>query len=300
MSLSELRAFNALAEAGSFGGAAQRLGRTQPTVTAQIKALETGYGVELFVRGRGTRTVITPIGERLFETTRQLFQLELDATTLLQGASSMATGVLRLGAVAPRRALSLVERFAREFPHIDIQLELGNSSELQERVVRCSLDVAVLGAHEDHPACSAVVLSRPEIVLIARRDSPAFRCGGVTREMFAELVYIQREKGSESRALMDAMLQRHAFRPRRTIEIASREGVAAAAAAGLGVAFISSEELPETSELSVTRFADFRVFGEMRLIYLRSRARTALILAFLSLVGRSPGDDPATEQTLAG
>lgn len=284
MSLSELRVFNALAETGSFGGAAERLGRTQPTITAQIKTLESTHGVELFVRGRGTRTMITPLGERLFETTRQLFQLEKDATDLLQGAASMATGVLRLGAVAPRQAIALIERFARRFPEIDIQLELGNSAALQERVVQCSLDLAVLGAHEDHPACSAIVLSRPEIVLIARRDHPILAANGVSREAFADLDFIQRESGSESRALMDAMLLRHGYRPRRTIRVASREGVAAATAAGLGVGFISFEELPETPDLGVTRFADFRVFGEMRLVYLRNRARTALIRSFLRLI----------------
>lgn len=284
MSLAELRVFNALAETGSFVGAAERLGRTQPTITAQIKALESAYGVELFVRGRGTRTMITPIGERLFETTRQLFQLEQDATDLLRGASAMATGVLRLGAVAPRRALSLVERFAKWFPDIDIHLGFGNSAELQERVVQCALDLAVLGAHEDHPACNAVVLSRPEIVLIAHRDHQILSGGNVSRETFAGLVYIQRETGSESRALMDAMLHQHGYRPLRTIEIASREGVAVAAASGLGVGFMSAEELPDTPGLGVTRFADFQAFGELRLVYLRNRAQTALIRSFLRMV----------------
>ena len=47
VSLRQLDYFKAIGDAGSFRGAAERLGVTQPTLTAQIAALEESIGVKL-------------------------------------------------------------------------------------------------------------------------------------------------------------------------------------------------------------------------------------------------------------
>ncbi|MGV9889236.1 LysR family transcriptional regulator [Streptomyces sp. NPDC003395] len=51
LDLNHLRTFLAVHRSGSFTGAAQVLGLSQPTVTAQIRALEQHSGRELFTRG---------------------------------------------------------------------------------------------------------------------------------------------------------------------------------------------------------------------------------------------------------
>ena len=54
MNQAQLRAFHAVALAGSFTAAAKRIHVSQPAVTMAVKALEETYGVELFRRrGRG-------------------------------------------------------------------------------------------------------------------------------------------------------------------------------------------------------------------------------------------------------
>src|SRR5437868_15132441 len=56
-----LRYFLAVAEAGSFSRAADRLGISQPSVSQQVRDLETGLRVSLFQR-RGKRILLTPNG----------------------------------------------------------------------------------------------------------------------------------------------------------------------------------------------------------------------------------------------
>ena len=51
VSYSGLTAFHAVAEAESFTGAAKARNLSQPTLSAQVKALEDAYGVRLFDRG---------------------------------------------------------------------------------------------------------------------------------------------------------------------------------------------------------------------------------------------------------
>src|SRR5215469_13403644 len=97
MSYANLRAFHAVASHGSFTRAARSLGVTQPTLSAQVKALEEDYGVALFDR-RGRGIVATPLGEQLLEITRRMFVLEDEAGELLARAHDLTTGRLRVGA----------------------------------------------------------------------------------------------------------------------------------------------------------------------------------------------------------
>ncbi len=65
----KLRIFYAVAEAGSFTHAAERLGISQSAVSRQISALEASLNLKLFIRhARGL--VLTETGEQLFATVR--------------------------------------------------------------------------------------------------------------------------------------------------------------------------------------------------------------------------------------
>ena len=61
MRLAHLRSFFAVARHGGFTAGARALHVSQPTVTAQVRALEETYGIELFVRnGRRVGVVLMP------------------------------------------------------------------------------------------------------------------------------------------------------------------------------------------------------------------------------------------------
>src|SRR5690349_21997636 len=71
--LRHLAAMAAVAEEGSFGRAATRLGYTQSTISQQIAALEKAVGGPVFDRPGGPRPVrITPLGAVVLEHGRDL------------------------------------------------------------------------------------------------------------------------------------------------------------------------------------------------------------------------------------
>jgi len=78
-----LRSFMAIADSGGFSRAAERIGRTQSTISLQIKRLEAGLGQSLFQceGGRGGRTVLTPQCEVLLAdlNTTSIFAVVIDA-----------------------------------------------------------------------------------------------------------------------------------------------------------------------------------------------------------------------------
>src|SRR5690348_15763282 len=146
----ELRHFAALravAEAGTFGRAAQRLGYTQSAVSQQIAALERVVGERLIERPGGPRPVtLTEAGRLLLAhadaIVARLKAAQADMAALREGAA----GTLRVGtfqSVGARVLPAVMARFTSEWPDIAIQLnESGNDEELALRVERGELDLA--------------------------------------------------------------------------------------------------------------------------------------------------------------
>ena len=72
MRYSQLRAFHHVARCGGFSAAADALNQTQPSLSDQVRKLETAHDVLLFHRD-GRRIRLTEAGEGLFRLTRQFF-----------------------------------------------------------------------------------------------------------------------------------------------------------------------------------------------------------------------------------
>jgi len=88
-----LRSFHSVAQHGGFSAAARVLNISQPTLSTQVKALETRYDVELFSRiGRAIQ--LTPAGTELFRTTLRLMQNESEAEELLNSFKGLHSGSL--------------------------------------------------------------------------------------------------------------------------------------------------------------------------------------------------------------
>jgi LysR family transcriptional regulator, carnitine catabolism transcriptional activator len=146
VSPSDLEAFLAVAETGSFSRSAAALGLSQPAVSARIKHLEQVLGVTLFHR-TSRRVAISESGERLrirIERTmvdlRGLLQ-EFDAETHLR------KGRVRIGA-SPSIASSFlpeaIARFTRRWPDIEIALQDDFYGRDLERLAKGDVDFAVI------------------------------------------------------------------------------------------------------------------------------------------------------------
>ncbi|MDQ8023056.1 MAG: LysR family transcriptional regulator [Moraxellaceae bacterium] len=141
MDLNRLRVFVAVAEAGGFTAAAERLGSTKALVSQQIARLEAELGVTLFSRTT-RRVTLTEAGSELFADSAPLIaQAESALARVAQGGDALR-GTLRItapvdfaaGMVAPALA-----RFAAEHP--DMQFELVAADTVLD-MVAARIDIA--------------------------------------------------------------------------------------------------------------------------------------------------------------
>ena len=277
MFFTELRAFHAVAQSGGFVRASELISRSQSTLTAQVLSLEQRYGVELFFRGRGRTARLTPLGEKLYETTIQLFSLEKDAEALVLSAGQNKGGTLRVGAISPRWATGIMTQMMKRYPGLEVNLTLDNSKTLLDMVLSYQIDLAYVGAHLPNTDCEMRIISEPEIVFAVSKKHPLCTKGSVSRDEFKEQTLIQREIGSETRNLMDTALGQNGYIPGRVAIFGSREGALQAAQEGLGLAPVSTDEIPENLQVAKIRAADFQIYGEIHAVCLKSRRDLPII-----------------------
>ena len=242
MNYLHLRAFHAVATHGSFTRAAQALNVTQPTVSDQIKALESRYQVKLFDR-HSRRVEITELGRALFAITRRQFKLEADAEQLLATARGLAHGRLRVAAGAPQPVIPLLGAFKRRHPGIQLSVQLGNSEVLLASLFDRRCDVVVLPDIGDDPRLHALPFRRDRLIAFVDGGHPWSTRRSIRLADLKGEPLVLRETGSRTRAAFESAMARAGVVMGETLEIGSREGVREAVAAGLGIGIVSEGEL---------------------------------------------------------
>src|ERR1700749_2983865 len=133
LDIRHLRYFLAVAAAGSFSRAADRLGISQPSVSQQMRDLETSLRVPLFQR-RGKRILLTPRGLIFQEHARSLLHQLENLLHELNGEPGELRGELRLG-VIPVLNVPLIPHlrgvFVPNHPEISTRVEEISSTEIE-------------------------------------------------------------------------------------------------------------------------------------------------------------------------
>jgi DNA-binding transcriptional LysR family regulator len=155
LELRHLLALVAVAETGTFSGAAEQLGYTQSAVSQQIGTLERMVGTPLFERPGGRRPVrLTAAGEMLLSHARAVLARVSSAAADLRALASGEQGELRVGtlpSIGTKVLPRLLGTFRAEWPGIEIVLrESGDSADLIRAVETGDVDVTFIeiGQHE--------------------------------------------------------------------------------------------------------------------------------------------------------
>lgn len=120
MEIHQLEYFIAIVETGSFSRAADRCNVAQPSLSQQIKKLETEIGHLLFDR-LGRKVVLTDAGRLLIPKARTILgeingiKMELQAD-IQEGQGRLAVGFIPT--VSPFVLPNVIRRFGKEFPKL--------------------------------------------------------------------------------------------------------------------------------------------------------------------------------------
>src|SRR6476646_308173 len=177
LELRHLVALKAIAEEGTCGRAARRLGDTQSAISQQIAMLERIVGQRLIDRPGGPRPVsLTEAGELLLRHADAIAARLQAAQADLSALSAGDAGPLRIGtyqSVGARLLPTLLRAFKTDWPKIDVTLvESADDNELLSLVERGEVDLSFIVYPLRPGPFEAVELMRDPYVLVVAKGSP--------------------------------------------------------------------------------------------------------------------------------
>ena len=129
MDWDKLRIFHAVAEAGSFTHAGERLNLSQSAVSRQISALEASLKVSLFHRhARGLKP--TEQGELLYRTAHDVFAKLAMAEAQITDSKERPKGPLKITSTVAFGSVwltSRIKKFVNLYPEIDVSVVLADT-----------------------------------------------------------------------------------------------------------------------------------------------------------------------------
>lgn len=179
LTLTQLRMFIAVAEAGSLRAAARRLDIAQSGITQQLRKLEAIAGGPLFERDvRGAR--LTPIGERLRVRADLILGECRKTEDEMRQLRGELTGNVSLGLAAEaslRLLPGLLASYRERCPRISVHLTSATSRVLTSWVRDGNLDfaLALIAPGADVHDMETTRLFDSEVSVIARRGHPLAR-----------------------------------------------------------------------------------------------------------------------------
>lgn len=232
-----VRAFAAVAEAGTLTEAARRIGVSQPTLGRAVDALERQLGQTLFVRGR-TGMVLTEAGTALLGPARAM-EARADALRLLAtGRRAVREGTVRVSAsrvVAFFLLPPIASEIGQAEPRIALEIE---ASDAVSDLLRRDADVAVRMVR---PSGDDLIATRVGDMPMGAFAAPAYRdrCG--LPDGTADAFFRHRLVGYDRSALIvDAMRAGGLDVSRDTFAVRTDDQVvyAALVRAGAGIGFL--------------------------------------------------------------
>ncbi|PYK39680.1 MAG: hypothetical protein DME49_03115 [Verrucomicrobia bacterium] len=221
LEIRHLRYFLAVAEAGSFSRAADRLGISQPAISQQMRDLETGLRVSLFQR-RGKRILLTSAGLIFQEHARAILRQLENFLEELNREPGQLRGTLHLG-VVPVLNVALVPHllglFAADHPGISLTVEEISSTDIETALEEGRMDIGLGFVTRHSPNLRYERLCTDEFALIVSEAHPWSNRRLIRLSELHQQRLLQLPDSFVMRRMTDEICRNHQVRPRTVAEI---------------------------------------------------------------------------------
>lgn len=287
--LNRLMAFHAVAETGSFTGAARSLFLTQSGVSKHVRLLEEELGAKLFDR-LGRRVQLTEAGRTLLRTTREMVRLLQEAVAEISEAGAPAgTLVVAASVTAGTYILPpVVAEYRARHERVEIRVDVRLGDEVVRTVLEDAADFGIVGQRVEDPRLVVQPFLRDELVAIVPSRHRWARRRFLELATLLEEVLLLPRPGSGTRRAVEEELARLRVEPRRVMEYGNTEAVMKAVGAGLGVALVSARAASSEARAGAVSLVRTRgspsVRRQFAAIWRRGRSLTRAARAFLDLL----------------
>ena len=273
ITLRHLRYFEALAQHGHFGRAAEACAISQPALSLQMKELEEILGAPLIERG-ARQIRLTPLGESFAARARDILQSVDELASLARASGGPLSGRLRIGViptVAPYLLPRIIQSLAARYPGLDLRPREAVTQKLVEDLTEGRLDVAIVALPVSEPSLAEHPLFSEEFVLVR----PAADAGlpVPNPETLRTMRLLLLEEGHCFREQALSFCRMSSAVPRDLMEGSSLATLVQMVGAGIGVTLVPQMAVgieTRTADVAVARLPEPRPTRTIGLVWRRT------------------------------
>ncbi len=291
MDYDQLASFLEVAKLNSFSRAAEKIYRTQPAISAQVRLLEQECGEKLFDRS-GKKVLLTPAGEILKKYAEKLLGLQKEALQAIAELNQTPRGKLYIGANEATCLYVLPKTFARFkqlYPLVQISIYRNFSHKIVQKVQEGAVDLGIVTLPQSAPNMEVISVFKDEVQVVVPKTHALAKNRSVTVEELAQYPLILPKTG-HTRVVIDRLLREFRDRLQISMELASVETQKKFVGAGLGISLISrayAQSDVAAGILKLIPLAGQKLYRELGLIYRRDRYLSLPAKVFLEVVRES-------------
>jgi DNA-binding transcriptional LysR family regulator len=274
--LRQLEIIRAIAEAGSFTAAGDKLHVSQSAISRQILLLEAELGEPVFHR-IGRRIRITPAGESLLQLSHRVFQDLQDTVSTISDTRESLRGTMRLvgGMTVCLYVFPLLlAEVRRKHPDLDLKITVGSGERSIALLRSGAADLGLVTVPVDATDLVSLPALREELLLITYPAHPLAQKREIRSADLNRQPFILFETGSITRRLVDEFFTRERIDPEIVMETENVEIIKAMVEHGLGISVIpwqSAAADVRTKQLYCSRIAGHALFRDTGWLYPKMR-----------------------------
>ncbi len=223
----------------SFSKAGKKLQLTQPSISAQIRSLETFLGHRLLNRGGGKVTltaagrVFQPFAEQSLAQLRHIQHTLADSERMPRGTLTISANDSTALYVLPL----LISRFKKQYPRVSLSIVRAERSKTLELVLEREVDFGIVSLPVKDPRLDVEVIHQDKLILVVPAGHPLTELKKATLAEIARYGFLLPHKGRRREAL-DLLFEQNKVPVRIVMELDSSELLKRLILAGLGIGFL--------------------------------------------------------------
>lgn len=244
ISLRQLQVFESVARQLSFTLAARELHLSQPTVSMQIRKLESDVGLSL-TEQIGRKISLTDTGKALYQAASEVLGTISRFEMLINDRKGLHSGELRIAVVTTANyfAPRLLGSFCQQYPGINVSLEVTNRKNILKRMSENLDDLYLIGKPPESSELEFRSYLPNPMVVIAPISHPLSQKHNIPLQVIASEPFIVREQGSGTRIAMESLFSEAGLDLNVRMELGNNESIKQGVQGGLGLSVLSQHTL---------------------------------------------------------
>ena len=241
ITLRQLEVFIAVARCGSVSQAANQLYLSQPAASMAIAELEKLLGDRFFDR-RGRKLHLNEKGRALLPLSVDIINRVEEVERKFSQKSNEQAGVFKLGSsttIGSYVLPQLLNLFIKEFPGIEVSLDVHNTEEIIKKILDFDLDMGIIEGTCHNASIDVIPWRKDRLAIFCAPSHPLAKKSVITPEDLKSAKWILREAGSGSRAIFENAMTGIVDNLDVILELGHTEAVKNAVESGIGISCVS-------------------------------------------------------------